>query len=284
MMSYFKQFIRDWLPPAITHFIQNLRHQPRNHGAITFEGDYQTWEKAQADSSGYNQAEILEKVKNATLKVKHGQAVYERDSVLFDQIEYAWPVLAGLMWVAAQNNGKLHVLDFGGSLGSSYFQNRQFLSNLTEVTWSVVEQSHFVECGREFIADDCLQFYLTIDECLEKRSPNVILLSGVLQYLENPFLILHKLGSTKANFLIIDRTPFSIENRNYLLIQQVYPEIYRASYPIWIFAVSKFEKYLSSSWFLLSKFNNSEGNVLSSQGLSFFFQGLIYKRNDYAKN
>ncbi|MCX5964300.1 MAG: methyltransferase, TIGR04325 family [Cyanobacteria bacterium] len=277
-MSSFKKFVRNWLPPAITGFIQNLRHHPQNHGAIAFAGDYQTWEEAQANSSGYDQADILEKVKNAILKVKNGEAVYERDSVLFDQIEYAWPVLAGLMWVAAQNQGKLHVLDFGGSLGSSYFQNRQFLSDLTEVTWSVVEQPHFVECGREFIADDCLQFYPTIDECLEKRSPNVILLSSVLQYLENPLLILDKLRDTDAKVLIIDRTSFTEEETDHLVIQQVYPDIYKASYPSWIFAISKVEKYLSSDWNLLSKFDDPEGNVLSDQGLEFFFRGLIYQK------
>jgi hypothetical protein len=37
-----KQFVRNWLPPAITTFIQNRRYKTQNHGAIAFEGDYQT--------------------------------------------------------------------------------------------------------------------------------------------------------------------------------------------------------------------------------------------------
>mgnify|MGYP001500873774 CR=1 FL=1 len=48
--------------------------------------------------------------------VKNGEAVYERDLVLFDYIEFYWPVLSGVMWVAARNNGRLNVLDYGGSL------------------------------------------------------------------------------------------------------------------------------------------------------------------------
>ena len=59
---------------------------------------------------------ILGKVLEATLKVKNGEAVYERDLVLFDHIEFYWPVLSGLMWVAARNNGRLNVLDYGGTL------------------------------------------------------------------------------------------------------------------------------------------------------------------------
>lgn len=41
----------------------------------------------------------------ATLKVKRGEAVFERDSVLFDEIQYSWPVTAALI-----RNGRLHLL------------------------------------------------------------------------------------------------------------------------------------------------------------------------------
>ena len=59
-------------------------------------------------------------------KVKNGEAVYERDSVLFDEIQYSWGLLAGLEKAALEHDGKLCVLDFGGSLGSTYYQNKQF--------------------------------------------------------------------------------------------------------------------------------------------------------------
>jgi putative methyltransferase (TIGR04325 family) len=38
-------------------------------------------------------------------------------------------------------------LDFGGSLGSSYFQNKKFLDALRLVEWNVVEQENFVATG-----------------------------------------------------------------------------------------------------------------------------------------
>ena len=89
----------------------------------SFEGSYSTWQEADALCNGYDNMEILEKILSATLKVKNGEAVYERDSVIFDQIEYSWPVLTGLMCAAAQNSGCLKVLDFGCSLGSSNLEN-----------------------------------------------------------------------------------------------------------------------------------------------------------------
>ncbi|MDV3001980.1 MAG: hypothetical protein N5P05_003586 [Chroococcopsis gigantea SAG 12.99] len=78
------------------------------------------------DAEGYDKDIILETVKNSLLQVKEGQAIYERDSVLFDKIEYSFPVLTMLLKVALENDSKLSVLDFGGSLGSHYFQYRNF--------------------------------------------------------------------------------------------------------------------------------------------------------------
>ena len=89
----------------------------------SFEGSYSTWQEADALCNGYGNMDILEKVLSATMKVKNGEAVYERDSVIFDQIEYSWPVLTGLMCAVAQNSGCLKVLDFGSSLGSSNLEN-----------------------------------------------------------------------------------------------------------------------------------------------------------------
>src|SRR5215475_3829712 len=108
--------------------LENLRRiNPSKYG---WKGDYSSWEAAKKQAGSYDDGIILEKVEQAALKVRNGEATYERDSVLFDRIEYSWPLLAALMWVAARNKGKLTVADFGGSLGSSYFQNKVFLEGL----------------------------------------------------------------------------------------------------------------------------------------------------------
>ena len=104
MKQKFKTLAYDWLPPAILRQIRRRRSTD-----IRFEEEYATWKDATENCTGYDSEGILEKVLEATLKVKNGEAVYERDSVLFDHIEYSWPVLSGLMWVAARNNGRLNV-------------------------------------------------------------------------------------------------------------------------------------------------------------------------------
>ncbi|MCX7821522.1 MAG: methyltransferase, TIGR04325 family, partial [Brevinematales bacterium] len=218
------------LPPFfidIARFILNTRYG--------WHGNYQSWEEAKKDSTGYDIPLIVEKVRNALLKVKNGEAVHERDSVLFDEIEYSWPLLAGLLLAAVSNKGKLSVLDFGGSLGSTYFQNRRFLTRLPNLSWNIVEQKHFVEEGKKYFEDEKLHFYYDIEECLRKEKPNVLLLSSVLQYLEKPYDMLAHLLSCEFPFVIVDRTPFNIKPEDRITVQRVPPWIYEASYPCWLF-------------------------------------------------
>ena len=247
-MNTLKKFAHNWLPPVIVHWISRFRDK-----GIYCEGEFSTWEEASAQCTGYNTEEILAKVLDATLRVKRGEAVYERDSVVFDQIEYAWPVLSGLMLAAARSGGKLNVLDFGGALGSSYFQNRKFLQLLPDVKWSVVEQEHYVEAAQLYIQDDeQLCFYKTIIECLSKNNPNVLILSSVLQYLPNPYAVLSELLSVGAGTLIIDKTSFMSEiKKEVIKIQHVPNSIYSASYPIIFFDEEYFFFFFSSSGYKL---------------------------------
>ncbi len=269
-MTSLRTFIKDWIPPIALNAVRQMRG-----GGIVFEGDYLNWEEAAAKCSGYDAENILAKVLAATLKVKNGEAAFERDSVLFDKIEYAWPVLSGLMWAASRNSGVLNVLDFGGALGSSYFQNRKFLKDLPEVRWNVVEQAHYVEAGQKHIQDKHLRFYPTIDACLEENQPNVVLLSSVLQYLLCPEEIIHRISRIGANCLIIDRTPFCDAQEDKLLIQHVPSSIYKASYPMWIFSKHKFLHVVKDEWITIASNLSPEGHVCSATGIEFSFEGFL---------
>lgn len=269
-MSTVKKLLRDCLPPLATRWLQGLRG-----GGIRYAGHYRDWNEASAHATGYDADAILARVRDATLKVKRGEAAFERDSVTFDKAEYVWPVLAGLMWAAARHQGCLSVLDFGGALGSTYFQHRRFLDGLAEVRWNVVEQAHFVECGNAEIAEDVLRFYPDIAACLAEQTPNVVVLSGVLQYLPEPMAILDALAQVGASVMVIDRTPFCRHAADRLLVQHVPASIYAASYPMWVFSASRFMESLSARWRLVSRFDDPEGEVRSRDGPLFRFEGWL---------
>src|SRR5690349_18481872 len=80
-----------------------------------WSGNYQSWHDVLKNANRYDAGVILEITKNALLKVKRGEAAYERDSVLFDKKEYPFPLLSFLLHSAVSKKKPLHVLDFGGS-------------------------------------------------------------------------------------------------------------------------------------------------------------------------
>lgn len=219
-----------------------------------FSGEYSSWESARKHSSGYDDDRILEKVKYAAREVKEGRASYERDSVLFKEPAYSWQLLAFLLWVASKNGNKLHVLDFGGSLGSLYFQHKNFFEHLDEFSWSIVEQDNFVQCGKTHFEDAILKFYSSVHECIKERNLSVVIFSSVLQYLENPYLVLRESFEQKIPYIFIDRTPFQEKRKKDILTTQRVPrKIYNASYPCWIFNthtfLSFFEEYTQVAHF-----------------------------------
>lgn len=235
--------IKKELKKVFNTLCKNGKQTKLQHGYL---GKYNTFSDAAADCTGYDADNILEVTKNALLKVKNGEAVYERDSVLFDRIEYSWPLLACLMQVAAKNDGLLNVLDFGGSLGSTYYQNKKFFGGL-EVKWNIVEQHKHVECGKEYFETNELKFYDSIDDCLSDNKINVVLFGSVLQFLEDPYFVLNNVISLKIDNIIFDRTPI-LQDHAKIPMKQVVPDsIYKASYPIWLLnenkLMSNIEKY-----------------------------------------
>ncbi len=218
----------------------SLVHKIREVDSNQFSGDYPSWQAALNAAGGYDTPAILARVRAAALKVKRGEAVFERDSVCFDHEEYRWPTLACLLRVAAENGGKLRVLDFGGSLGSFYFQHRKQFQSLNEVRWAVVEQAHYVACGQSEFQGDVLQFYETVEECQAEGAVDVVLCSSVLEYLEKPYDVLADLAHSGVPYILLDRTPFIAGEKDQLTVQHVPPSIYSASYPAWFFSGQHF--------------------------------------------
>ena len=267
------------MPPVFLNLAKQLRCNPQTD-IYGLSGDYHNWNEAIAASTGYDSGIILERTKAALLKVKNGEAVYERDSVLFDEIHYAWPLLTGLMWVAARCGGRLNVLDFGGSLGSTYFQNRLFLSALPGVRWNIIEQPSLVEVGKAYFEDDYLRFYASITDCLADAQPNVVLLSGVLQYLERPFSVFNQIIELSCDYAIIDRTPFWDSQWDRLCVQTVPPRIYPASYPSWIFSRQQFHSHIHEYLEIIVTFDSLDS---LSAPVEAVWQGLILERRKLVK-
>lgn len=131
-------------------------------------------------------------------------------------------------------DGVLDLLDFGGGLGCTWWQHRGVLADFAKVRWRVVEQPHYVFAGQEF-ASDVLSFHLSLGE-VQRTSPcSVILLSGVLAYLEKPYELLNEINESGFSHVLVDRTAFLLCGEDRLVVQHTPPELGGGSYPIWLF-------------------------------------------------
>jgi putative methyltransferase (TIGR04325 family) len=242
-----------------------------------WSGDYSNWEDACKDSGAYDAISIFEKVQAAAIKVQNGEAAYERDSVLFNEIEYSWPMLAGITWVAAKNKGKVLVADFGGSLGSSYFQNKLYLDELPDLKWCIIEQSHFVQSGRQKFQNKRLEFFNSMEDCIGERGiPDILILSCVLPYLQEPYELLKRMIDQNLPHILIDNTYFNYENRDRICIQHVPPQIYEASYPCWLLSRDHVQKYFKSQYKIISEHKND--SAIYIDGKKIIYEGFLASR------
>ena len=152
-------WLRGWVPPEA---IRLLNHWTGRNSRLS--GSYRSWEEASRNADGYDSAAILDRAREAMLAIRDGRGAFVRDGVVFPEPDPPLPLLSGLMRVAACAGGHLRVLDFGGALGSTYYQCRKFLQGLPSVRWQVVEQPQFVACGSEVFADGVLGFSSSISE------------------------------------------------------------------------------------------------------------------------
>jgi putative methyltransferase (TIGR04325 family) len=267
-----KQFIKAWVPPAIVEM-----YRGRTQSGIYFKGSFPDWQSAAEQSEGYDSKRILELVAGATRQVISGEAAGERDSVLFETPPYPFPVIAALLRAAMENECRLTVLDFGGALGSSYHQCKNFLGKLEFLSWNIVEQPHYVLTGKAEFETDSLRFHESIRGACQEFQPDVVLASGVLQYVPDALGVVDSFISTGAEYVIIDRTPFSLSGSDIISTQLVPKAIGVSSYPLRLFNEELLKDRLLNKYDEIASFPALDG-VIGRGALKAAFKGFIFKK------
>ena len=255
------------LPRALSDWLR------RRFFRVRWAGDFASWSEVLRLADGYDDPEILQNVSRATRAVVAGHASYEQDGMLFLQHRVNGPVAATLLSTAARRQGSLSVLDFGGALGSLYWRHKQWFQRVPTLRWSVVEQNHFVAHGSREFATDSLRFYHTIRECVAAEAPNAVLLSGVLQYLPDPYALLNELIQHDFEVVIIDRTGISLQHRDRLTLQQNPRNLSNKSYPCWFFQQERLVASLESRYRLIYECPSGDGETSE-----YIFKCLIFER------
>jgi len=270
MTSAPRRALHDLTPPLVSRALAK-----RSKHATRFLDGFDSWTAATDAGTGYDHESILAQVEQATDAVVEGNAAFERDGVTFDAIEYRWPVAAALMWQAARSGGSLSVVDFGGSLGSTYRQYGRLFTDL-RVSWGVVEQAEFVAAGRRF-EDGRLSFHDSVRACADVLEPNVALFSSVLQYLTDPYAVIDDVAATGIQTIVIDRTPMTELSHDVPAVQVVPSSIYEASYPCWLLSRERLVTHLTG-WDLIDTFPGIEPDMRTEGGTPVRWLGMTLTR------
>jgi putative methyltransferase (TIGR04325 family) len=245
----------------------------RRHQGNEFSGPFSAWEQAAAGTTSYADPSILAAVLAAAKVAAADPRFFERDSVLLPAGELQWPVLTALGLAAGASSGSLSVVDFGGSLGSLYFQHREQCRTLGVASWTVVEQEAFAEAGRMDLADGTLDFSTDLASALTDPLPDVAVLSGVLQYLERPSESLDRVLDAQVPVVCVDRTYLTDEGPS-IWVQHVPKEIYTASYPCHFLATADIEEaFRSRGYAILARYVNGDFPAIERRG--GYFGGFI---------
>lgn len=259
-----KSILKQISPPFLKLLYSRLFVKP------LFSGPYQAWDQASQESIGYDEDSIILKSHFASMEVKKGNAVFERDSILFYSQIYSTPILVGLLRAVALKENGISIVDFGGAFGSKYFHFKDLLK-VRNINWLVLEQRKIVEIGNRDFKDDSLSFS---ENYSGGDLIDVLLFSSSIQYVKNYNEILTGLLRHKPKVIIFDRTPFFSSNENTsVFVQHVPKEIYKASYPTWVFRKNTFLDILSEYKIVYSEINPDQLDR------RFTYKGFVFERN-----
>lgn len=270
-----KDLIRPWVPPRISDARAGSRR-------LKLDDRVASWEVAREASIGYQDPRILKGVLAATQQVLSGDATHERDGFAFSDAEINWPVATGLLLGVTRAVGSLQVLDYGGSLGSQFFQSRSILSGISQVEWAVVEQTSYVIAGRHGVRVKGLSF-LEPDDPLVPWDADVVLFGSVLQYLEDPLGPLVHAADAGAEVIIVDRTPVSNLSSHKAAVQLSPMPFGTSSYAMWIISESSLLGILGNAYSVAATYDTQPGPMHTVAGLPVSWRGFICVRRSESR-
>jgi putative methyltransferase (TIGR04325 family) len=260
-----KDILKEFLPPVLLKSLRKLtkRTQPQKHPRYGWYGDFADWSEANAQCSGWNDPNVLETTRQTLLKVKNDRDLFEKDCLLYPMFHfpYNYQLLSAFLLISQLNNNKLHVVDFGGSLGSSYFEHRRMLSHLIEFDYKIIEQQPLVEAGKKDFEDEHLSFHHDFATCIATGKPDCVVLSGVFQYLETPVELIEEILRYDVGYIIIDRTPFYLSKPDRITIQRNPPPYRPLIIPCRIFNYNKFKECFLDKYHVVLESLSKDGKI-----------------------
>ena len=273
-MLALKKIYKAFTPPILDNQFRLLLKKIIGKGGY-FSGPYQNWEKAKQQATGYDALEIIHKVRQSALIQKQNKG-FVRDGVELDKPDHAYPLLTALLFLLLKRTA-LNIIDFGGGLGSTYYNCKSLITDEKfNIIWNIVEQPHFVKIGQLDHQADKLFFFDNID--FVEAEVDMMILSGVLQYLPNVFELINTIKLKKYPYIFIDRMITHLEGAQStsIMVERVPTYIYKASYPCRVFNYTELLSHFLDQYDVVYDFTANEGQQ-NLGNLTVLYRGDLLK-------
>lgn len=182
-----------------------------------WEGVYRSFAEAGGDRAVFDGEIWLEKAVARAKDVMAQAAPASTISPSATSNDYFLPVVAAL---AASKGKVLHVLDFGGSLATSYFALEAMIPADRRVSFEIVETAAVCKRGRELFSNrKNLSFRTTVPGADERF--DIVHCGSSLHYVENWAELLDRFAALQPQYLIFSDLP-AADNRTFVTTQLFY--------------------------------------------------------------
>ncbi len=108
---------------------------------------------------------------------------------------------------------------------------------------------------------------------------DVLLLSSVLAYIPEPFILLNQLLQHPFKHILLYRIALVDQEKDRLTLQKVPPDYYEASYPAWFLSETKLLSQFQEKFTLIEEFKGDIETEIDLQGQRAYWKGFVFKRN-----
>jgi putative methyltransferase (TIGR04325 family) len=218
-----KAFIKLFLPPILIRLIRLIRFSKSKPNLLYAPAG---WDTALKNSSGWNssQAVGIEKQRwelyckalkspgPLAFMHEHDKPTELRDGYHHRNITFAY-VLA----LAALKKEKISILDYGGSLGHTYYYAKAVLPDYINIDFHCKEVPLLVKVAKQLNPN--IEWY-SDDSCLNKKY-DLVIVNGILQYTKDYRDLLQKIVNCVDGYLFLGHLPL-VNNRGFVALQRRY--------------------------------------------------------------
>jgi putative methyltransferase (TIGR04325 family) len=236
--------IRKFIPPVIYIFLKNLIY----HSNKKFKTHEEVERYLKTDYNDFEIAKVVSiKTRNLINSVYDENYLYSSEDLKLLSLFYL-----------KEYETEYKVLDVGGGSGLHYHIVKSFKGN-NLFKWDVLETPEMVKYNSDNLFKE-LFFHENL-KVLKENNYDLIFLSGVIQYVKNPYKFLDDLLDIESKKIVITRTPFNFKNEEFYSIQKsflsengpgILPSGFKnrlVKYPHFSFNFNYFIKYLNDKGF-----------------------------------